>query len=102
MKMKFIIGSVVATLLLVWCSFSQTAPKAKWTNFDGNKVYFYDIGNQRSKNAVIFIHGWTCSSDFWKDSYNAFPSYRVIAIDLPGHGKSDKPKLDYTMAYFAR
>lgn len=102
MRIKFIIGSMAVILLLVWSSFSQTGPKAKWTNFDGNKVYFYDIGKQKSKSAIIFIHGWTCSSDFWKDSYDAFPSYRVIAIDLPGHGKSAKPKLDYTMAYFAR
>jgi len=36
------------------------------------------------------------------DSFYAFPDYRVIAIDLPGHGKSDKPKVDYSMEYFAR
>ena len=78
------------------------APKKHWTNFDGNKAYFYDIGNHKSKNALILIHGWTCSADFWKDSFFAFPKYRVIAIDLPGHGQSDKPKLDYTMQYFAR
>jgi pimeloyl-ACP methyl ester carboxylesterase len=77
-------------------------PKSYWTNFDGNKVYFYDIGNRKSKNALILIHGWTCNADFWKDSFAAFPNYRVIAIDLPGHGKSDKPKVDYTMQYFAR
>jgi pimeloyl-ACP methyl ester carboxylesterase len=81
---------------------ADQTPKSYWTNFDGNKVYFYDLGNRKSKNALIFIHGWTCSADFWKDSYAAFPNYRVIAIDLPGHGKSDKPKVDYTMQYFAR
>jgi pimeloyl-ACP methyl ester carboxylesterase len=26
----------------------------------------------------------------------------VIAVDLPGHGQSDKPKVDYSMEYFAR
>jgi pimeloyl-ACP methyl ester carboxylesterase len=31
----------------------------------------------------------------------AFPEYRVIALDLPGHGQSDKPKADYSMEYFA-
>ena len=33
---------------------------------------------------------------------NAFPGKRVIALDLPGHGQSDKPKLDYSMDLFAR
>ena len=27
---------------------------------------------------------------------------RVILIDLPGHGQSDKPKIDYSMDLFAR
>ena len=33
---------------------------------------------------------------------SAFPGVRIIAIDLPGHGKSGKPQTDYTMSYFAR
>src|SRR5262249_18539836 len=28
--------------------------------------------------------------------------FRLILIDLPGHGQSDKPKIDYTMDLFAR
>ena len=65
-------------------------------------IHYYDIGKSRSESAVVFIHGWTCNADFWKDNYNAFPSYRVLALDLPGHGRSDKPKVDYSMEYFAR
>jgi pimeloyl-ACP methyl ester carboxylesterase len=65
-------------------------------------VHYYETGNRKSKNALIFIHCWTCNADFWKDSYNAFPAYRVIAIDLPGHGQSDKPKVNYSMEFFAR
>lgn len=76
-------------------------PKDHWAKYDSGKVHYYDIGG-RDKKALIFIHGWTCNADFWKDSYSAFPGYRVIAIDLPGHGKSDKPHADYSMEYFAR
>jgi pimeloyl-ACP methyl ester carboxylesterase len=96
MKVK----AIFLALLLAASAFAQT-PK-KWTNFDGNKVYYYDVGDKKARTAIVFIHGWTCSADFWKDSLNAFPTYRVIALDLPGHGQSDKPKLDYTMAYFAK
>jgi len=79
---------------------SAQLPKDHWTKGDGNKVHYYDIG--KGKNALVLIHGWTCDATFWKDSYNAFPNYRVIAIDLPGHGKSDKLKVDYSMEYFAK
>ena len=69
--------------------FSQELkPDEKWATFEGNKVRYYDIGNSKAKNALVLIHGWTCNADFWKDSLNAFPGYRVIAMDLPGHGRN--------------
>jgi pimeloyl-ACP methyl ester carboxylesterase len=71
-----------------------------FADFDGNKVYFKNFG--KGKKAIVFIHGWTCNSDFWTDSFAAFPEYRVVAVDLPGHGRSDKPKTEYTMEYFAK
>ena len=83
--------------------FSQELkPDEKWATFEGNKVRYYDIGNSKAKNALVLIHGWTCNADFWKDSLNAFPGYRVIAMDLPGHGRSDRPEISYTMEHFAR
>ena len=90
----FVLAAIPAT------SFGQR-PKNHWAKYDGGKLHYYDIG-KTNKKAIIFIHGWTCNADFWKDSYNAFPEYRVIAIDLPGHGQSDKPKTNYSMEYFAR
>lgn len=77
-------------------------PADEWATFDGNKIRYYDIGNKKAKNALVFVHCWTCNVEFWKDNYGAFPDYRVIAMDLPGHGESDKPKIDYSMEYFAK
>jgi pimeloyl-ACP methyl ester carboxylesterase len=87
----FLVGAFTATGQL---------PKDHWTKGAGNRVHYYDVG--KGKNALILIHGWNCNADVWKDSYNAFPQYRVIAIDLPGYGKSDKPNTNYSMEYFAR
>src|SRR5260221_3377252 len=103
MNMKqFNLGS----LILILAAFSAFAfdrtPKDHWAKYDGGKVHYYDIGNHKAKNALILVHGWTCDADLWKGSYGAFPNYRVIAIDLPGHGRSDKPKVNYSMEYFAR
>jgi len=40
---------------------------------------------------------------FWRGQVPAFESKtRVILVDLPGHGESDKPHVDYTMDLFAR
>jgi pimeloyl-ACP methyl ester carboxylesterase len=93
------------SLFVVVCSISAYAQSSKpvenWATFDGNKIRYYDIG-PKSKSAIVFIHGWTGNADLWKDSYNAFPNHRVIALDLIGHGKSDKPKVEYTMDLFAK
>ena len=100
--MKLIATSFLI-LLFSFPFFAQGAtPKSKSVDFNGVKVNYYDIGNAKSKNALVLVHCWTCNVEFWKDSYNAFPNYRVIAIDLPGHGTSDKPKIDYSMEYFAK
>lgn len=97
----------VPVLLLLLMSFPAAAgptgkPASKWAAYDSIKVHYNLAGNTKAKTALVFVHGWTCNADFWSDSVNAFPDHRVIAIDLPGHGKSDKPKTDYSMEYFAR
>lgn len=88
--------------IAIAASAQQPTAKANWAEFDGNKVRYYDIGNKKSSNALVLVHCWTCNVEFWKDQYNAFPQYRVIAMDLPGHGQSDKPKVDYSMDFFSK
>ena len=53
---------------------------------------------------VIFIHGWTCDSSSWTAQVPAFAKkYRVITLNLPGHGQSASPKDGkLSMGLFAR
>ena len=99
--MKFAITTIL-TVIFSLSLFGQAAPKMRSIEFEGAKINYYDVGNTKAKNALVFVHCWTCNAQFWRDNFNAFPNYRVIAMDLPGHGTSDKPKIDYTMKYFAR
>jgi pimeloyl-ACP methyl ester carboxylesterase len=93
---------LLALLAVAFVVFAEAqAPASHWAKYDNGKVRYYDIG-KHNKKAIIFVHCWTCNGDFWKDSYNAFPGYRVIVPDLPGHGQSDKPHTDYSMEYLAR
>jgi pimeloyl-ACP methyl ester carboxylesterase len=51
---------------------------------------------------IVFVHGWTCSRDFWPGQISNFAKkHRVVALDLRGHGESDKPDEDYTIDAFA-
>ena len=53
---------------------------------------------------LVFVHGWTCDSSSWSAQVPAFAKkYRVITLDLPGHGKSASPKDGkFSMDLFAR
>ena len=95
--------AILAAFLLSSFSVALGAmPEPKFATFENNKVRYFEAGNLKSNSALIFVHGWTCSAEFWRDSINSFPGYRVIAVDLPGHGGSDKPLAKYTMDHFAR
>ncbi len=63
-------------------------------------LYLYDAGD---KNAppVLLVHGLADEADTWRHILPALAAqYRVIAPDLPGFGRSDKPNLAYTPAFF--
>jgi pimeloyl-ACP methyl ester carboxylesterase len=65
------------------------------------RVHYRSLG--RGDTALVFVHGWTCDLTFWRAQVPAFAGKaRLILIDLPGHGQSDKPKVEYTMDLFAR
>lgn len=67
---------------------------------DGAKIHYTAAG--QGKEAIVLIHGWTCDHTLWEPQITALSRrYRVLALDLPGHGRSD-PAPDYSMKRFAR
>jgi pimeloyl-ACP methyl ester carboxylesterase len=65
------------------------------------RVHYKSLGT--GKTALVLVHGWACDMTVWSDQVPALAGkVRVILIDLPGHGKSDRPKVEYTMDLFAR
>ena len=73
---------------------------SRFAKLGGSRVHYKSYG--KGNEALVFVHGWTCDMTFWDPQVSAFEARtRVIAIDLPGHGKSDKPQVSYTMDLFA-
>ncbi len=47
---------------------------------------------------VLLVHGMAGSSDMWRPTIPLLsPHVTYVAPDLPGHGRSDKPKGDYSL-----
>jgi pimeloyl-ACP methyl ester carboxylesterase len=50
---------------------------------------------------LVFVHGWCCDRSYWKEQLPHFvEKYKVVAIDLAGHGESGLERDDFTMAAF--
>src|ERR1044071_7231498 len=95
--------------LLLACAFilavapARVAQKADshFAKLDATRVHYFSYG--KGEEALVLIHGWTQNADAWRDNAPDFARRnRVIVVELPGHGLSDKPQTTYTMDYFAR
>ncbi len=65
----------------------------------GHKVGFQAAGEGP---LLILLHGITSTSDAWRDVMPSLAErYTVIAPDLLGHGRSAKPRGDYSLGAYA-
>lgn len=56
-------------------------------SFKGGRIHFSDSGNG---TPVVLLHGYLESSEVWNGFAEKLSSdFRVISVDLPGHGLSD-------------
>ncbi len=69
---------------------------------DGMKIHSTSKGT--GSRTLVLVHGWTCDETSWAANVPELSKhYRVITLDLPGHGRSDAPRDGrVTMDMFAR
>ena len=89
-----IVIALFATSVLSGAALSQTKetpPQDRFAKLDTMRVHYQNYGE--GKEAVVFIHGWSCNLNFWKANIPAFVNQsRVIAIDLPGTARATSHK----------
>ena len=75
-------------------SAAQTVPSS-----DGVLIHYDDQGGGRP--TLVFVHGWNCDRSYWQAQRDYFAaSYRVVTLDLAGHGDSGQDRTDWTMQAF--
>ncbi|MDQ3543218.1 MAG: alpha/beta fold hydrolase [Actinomycetota bacterium] len=74
---------------------------ATLTTEDGLMLGYRELG---SGPAVLLLHGWPTSSHLWRNVMPTIGEHnRVLALDLPGFGASDKPSdVRYSFDFFER
>lgn len=51
---------------------------------------------------IVLIHGHGETSRTWLDCFPLLAKHHLVcAIDMPGHGKSDKPRTEYSLSFMA-
>lgn len=63
-------------------------------------ISYVDSGG--SGDTLLFVHGLSSYLGFWEHQLEHYAqSHRVLAVDLPGYGASDRPDASYTPPWFA-
>ncbi len=68
----------------------------------GLRLHCYDSASPTGP-LFLLLHGLGDEADTWRNIFLALAQHgRVIAPDLPGFGRSDKPETAYTIPYFCQ
>jgi pimeloyl-ACP methyl ester carboxylesterase len=76
--------------------------ESKFVDVDHLRVHYTNYG--KGDTALFFVHGWSCDETVWAEQAPALAEkIRVITIDLPGHGQSEKPQtIEYNKDLYIR
>jgi len=102
MKLKYTqaLFAIIAFVVATSASAAAFDGESKYAKLDGARIHYKSYG--KGPDALVLIHGWGCDLTHWRDQIPEFAKRnRVIALDLPGHGESDKPQITYSMDLFA-
>ena len=90
---------IISLLLLFNCN-SQQDKSVK--SFDGSTIDYTVAGS--GEPTLVFIQGGLgCNKHVWDHQMSYFKKkYKVVALSLAGHGKSDSIRLNYTMESYGK
>ncbi len=70
---------------------------AKFIDLDGARMHYVETGPE-DEPPVLLIHGIPTQAYLWRNVIAGLSGRHVVAIDLIGYGRSERPDIDYTPA----
>jgi pimeloyl-ACP methyl ester carboxylesterase len=71
------------------------------TSPDGVAIHYTDYGS--GDRALVFVHCWNCDESYWDHQVEEFKDdYRVVTVDLAGHGESGSNREDWTIQAYGK
>lgn len=73
----------------------------RYVKVNGSQIRYWDEG--QGDVPLILVHGFAACIEYWQYNISALSQHhRVIAVDLLGFGKSDKPAINYSVRDFTQ
>src|SRR5215510_11846899 len=86
--------TTAAPLVYEGLTFPKLPYVSRWIEVNGVKIHYIE-GGDPGANPILFLHGIPTWSYIWRNVMPIVePAGRVIAIDLVGFGRSDRPDKD--------
>lgn len=83
---------IILSTLCISCSHQHFAASK-----DGLKIAYSEYG--QGDDLLVFVHGWSCDRSYWDNQIAFFERYyKVITIDLGGHGESGTNRSDWSIS----
>jgi pimeloyl-ACP methyl ester carboxylesterase len=96
---NFIKAIVILMSVIDMCQSTSYGQTSATTSPDSVRITYEIHGD--GTTALVFVHGWSCDRTYWKGQLAPFSrNYKVLAIDLAGHGESGFGRENWTMEAF--
>jgi len=82
-----------------WPALASYSERIKLSTTDLELFYFE--GGSHDRPMLLMVHGLGDEADTWRHVFSPLSKqFHTIAVDLPGFGRTEKPKTDYTPQFF--
>lgn len=90
-------------MAFIWPEIARGTIRLGYVNAGGIRTRYVEAGDPDADEAVIFIHGTGGHLEaFTRNLLPHAEHYRTIALDMVGHGYSDKPDHDYEIHHYVQ
>lgn len=96
--MRALVLALLASLPLAACTSTSHWPDT--VRLPDGAALRYEVHGE-GEPTIVFVHGWSCHRLFWTEQIRRFQQVRrVVALDLMGHGESDRTRDAWTIESF--
>jgi len=98
MKARFPI--LLLVIVLVSCNSAVDRKENVTANVNNTTIAYNQYG--KGDTTLLFVHGWCINKEYWNDQSKYFSDkYKVVTLDLPGFGRSEKNRTEWTFEKYA-